>query len=102
MVSRPKSLVPTRRWSGQQDSNLRPAVPKTAALPGCAIPRSVENTCLVRAERSESKALGQGRSTESDDSDPTAGFHPRRGAELHGKLGPPRPAQPTAFRNPTA
>jgi hypothetical protein len=27
------------RWSGQQDSNLRPAVPKTAALPGCAIPR---------------------------------------------------------------
>src|SRR4249920_2914959 len=27
-------------WSGQQDSNLRPAVPKTAALPGCAIPRS--------------------------------------------------------------
>src|SRR5262249_28811049 len=27
------------RWSGQQDSNLRPAVPKTAALPGCAMPR---------------------------------------------------------------
>lgn len=26
-------------WSGQQDSNLRPAVPKTAALPGYAIPR---------------------------------------------------------------
>jgi hypothetical protein len=26
-------------WSGQQDLNLRPAVPKTAALPGCAIPR---------------------------------------------------------------
>src|SRR5271163_2896714 len=27
------------RWSGQQDSNLRPAAPKAAALPGCAIPR---------------------------------------------------------------
>src|ERR1700742_3794550 len=27
-------------WSGQLDSNQRPAVPKTAALPGCAIPRS--------------------------------------------------------------
>jgi hypothetical protein len=26
-------------WSGQLDSNQRPAVPKTAALPGCAIPR---------------------------------------------------------------
>src|SRR5271165_3222074 len=31
----------TRRWSGQQDSNLRPEVPKTSALPGCAIPRTV-------------------------------------------------------------
>src|SRR5207237_7114650 len=28
-------------WSGQLDSNQRPAVPKTAALPGCAIPRSI-------------------------------------------------------------
>jgi transposase len=27
-------------WSGQQDSNLRPEVPKTSALPGCAIPRN--------------------------------------------------------------
>src|ERR1700756_676777 len=27
------------QWSGQQDSNLRPEVPKTSALPGCAIPR---------------------------------------------------------------
>jgi hypothetical protein len=26
-------------WSGQQDLNLRPGVPKTPALPGCAIPR---------------------------------------------------------------
>ncbi len=26
-------------WSGQQDSNLRPGVPKTPALPDCAIPR---------------------------------------------------------------
>src|SRR5688572_12227646 len=28
-------------WSGQQDSNLRPEVPKTSALPGCAIPRII-------------------------------------------------------------
>src|SRR6188472_1741141 len=26
-------------WSGQQDLNLRPGVPKTPALPGCAMPR---------------------------------------------------------------
>src|ERR1700730_16172608 len=30
-------------WSGQQDLNLRPAVPKTAALPGCAIPRRLRH-----------------------------------------------------------
>lgn len=27
------------KWSGRQDSNLRPTVPKTVALPGCATPR---------------------------------------------------------------
>ena len=27
-------------WSGRQDSNLRPTVPKTVALPNCATPRS--------------------------------------------------------------
>lgn len=27
-------------WSGRQDSNLRPTVPKTVALPGCATPRA--------------------------------------------------------------
>ena len=27
------------RWSGQQDSNLRPPGPKPGALPGCAMPR---------------------------------------------------------------
>jgi hypothetical protein len=26
-------------WSGREDSNLRPTVPKTVALPGCATPR---------------------------------------------------------------
>src|SRR2546428_8088513 len=35
-------LKTSRTWSGQQDSNLRPGVPKTPALPGCAIPRSQE------------------------------------------------------------
>jgi hypothetical protein len=32
-------------WSGQLDSNQRPAVPKTAALPGCAIPRLFRKRC---------------------------------------------------------
>ena len=27
------------RWSGRQDSNLRPSAPKADALPGCATPR---------------------------------------------------------------
>ena len=35
-----KALSQKHFWSGQLDSNQRPAVPKTAALPGCAIPRS--------------------------------------------------------------
>ena len=32
----PKSV----RWSGREDSNLRPSAPKADALPGCATPRS--------------------------------------------------------------
>ena len=33
------TVVMPRHWSGQQDLNLRPGVPKTPALPGCAMPR---------------------------------------------------------------
>ncbi len=29
------------RWSGREDSNLRPPAPKAGALPGCATPRAV-------------------------------------------------------------
>jgi hypothetical protein len=29
------------KWSGQTDSNRRPSVPKTDALPGCAMPRTL-------------------------------------------------------------
>ena len=32
-------LTCSTKWSGRQDSNLRPTVPKTVALPGCATPR---------------------------------------------------------------
>src|SRR6516162_2302513 len=32
-------------WSGQQDLNLRPGVPKTPALPGCAMPRTRTARC---------------------------------------------------------
>ena len=30
------------KWSGREDLNLRPPVPKTGALPGCATPRYKE------------------------------------------------------------
>ena len=43
-------------WSGQQDSNLRPAVPKTAALPGCAIPRGTGGGCWIHVSPAASKA----------------------------------------------
>src|ERR1700688_506653 len=45
------------RWSGQQDSNLRPAVPKTAALPGCAIPRPVRRWIQVSVVPSKPSTL---------------------------------------------
>ena len=38
IVSKIVGQQPTN-WSGRQDSNLRPPVPKTGALPGCATPR---------------------------------------------------------------
>ena len=34
-----KNVLLSSDWSGREDSNLRPAAPKTAALPGCATPR---------------------------------------------------------------
>jgi hypothetical protein len=40
-----KALILFIFWSGQLDSNQRPAVPKTAALPGCAIPRISGKRC---------------------------------------------------------
>ncbi len=47
--------------SGQQlDSNQRPAVPKTAALPGCAIPRYFREAPWIHASASLSKAPAQG------------------------------------------
>ena len=36
------------QWSGRQDSNLRPTVPKTVALPGCATPRLA---CLLTSSQ---------------------------------------------------
>jgi hypothetical protein len=49
-----------KRWSGQLDSNQRPAVPKTAALPGCAIPRSLEDPVDTRLKRRQQGGM-QGR-----------------------------------------
>src|SRR5882757_2176255 len=48
-------------WSGQQDSNLRPEVPKTSALPGCAIPRAPHGPSIHRSIL-PSKATPPGRS----------------------------------------
>jgi hypothetical protein len=54
------------RWSGQQDSNLRPAVPKTAALPGCAIPRGTRgrpfDTCFAVCQQGGVPLPQSGRS----------------------------------------
>ena len=50
------------KWSGQLDSNQRPAVPKTAALPGCAIPRCPQRTtCPEDHVTTRSRARQQGR-----------------------------------------
>ncbi len=32
-------IINSLRWSGREDSNLRPSAPKADALPGCATPR---------------------------------------------------------------
>src|SRR5215470_491089 len=45
-------------WSGQQDLNLRPAVPKTAALPGCAIPRLSRNWIALSPMASKRPVFG--------------------------------------------
>ena len=37
------------RWSGRQDLNLRPPVPQTDALPGCATPRPDAWACRPAA-----------------------------------------------------
>jgi hypothetical protein len=42
-------------WSGQQDLNLRPGVPKTPALPGCAMPRSYRVAASIHASPCASK-----------------------------------------------
>src|SRR5215831_7984916 len=50
----------TGRWSGQQDSNLRPPAPKAGALPDCAMPRSTASTYIVRYPRASHGAAPQG------------------------------------------
>jgi hypothetical protein len=54
-MSQPSLIYPPNFWSGQQDLNLRPAVPKTAALPGCAIPRpgTALDTCFPRLQQAK-------------------------------------------------
>ena len=48
-----KSCVIQFNWSGRQDSNLRPTVPKTVALPGCATPRLA---CLLTSSQKIEKS----------------------------------------------
>src|SRR5947199_169679 len=54
MLSRLLALE-RRGWSGQQDLNLRPGVPKTPALPGCAMPRSYRVAASIHASPCASK-----------------------------------------------
>ncbi len=49
-----------RKWSGRQDSNLRPPGPKPGALPACATPR-------LNLTKSDENALRFRRLRESDD-----------------------------------
>ena len=35
------------RWSGRDDSNIRPSAPKADALPGCATPRFRKNSYII-------------------------------------------------------
>ena len=37
-----------QQWSGRRDSNSRPPVPKTGALPDCATPRRIGCYCAAR------------------------------------------------------
>ncbi len=39
LIVKSSRRAPKVKWSGQQDSNLRPSAPKADALPGCAMPR---------------------------------------------------------------
>src|SRR5271166_2632734 len=50
--------IPLSAWSGQQDLNLRPGVPKTPALPGCAIPRGTRSPRYTLRFSSASRAPG--------------------------------------------
>ena len=52
-------------WSGRRDSNSRPTVPKTVALPGCATPRRLFAYPGRRAEeRAKTQAAGLSRKDE--------------------------------------
>jgi hypothetical protein len=56
----------SEKWSGQQDSNLRPAAPKAAALPGCAIPRRSRLGIHLSAPPSNPVAEQSETATEAD------------------------------------
>src|SRR3546814_9118462 len=47
----PSEFIPLKStsWSGEQGSNLRPLLPKSSALPACAIPRSEEHTSELQS-----------------------------------------------------
>src|ERR1700689_5144856 len=66
-------VLSSLRWSGQQDLNLRPEVPKTSALPGCAIPRIPDRFAIMR------------RRTWTSPRRATAPMPGRRGAHFSGR-----------------
>src|SRR6185436_15029463 len=47
------------RWSGREDSNLRPLGPKPSALPGCATPRRYLSPAEVSSILASHRRIGQ-------------------------------------------
>jgi hypothetical protein len=78
-------------WSGQQDSNLRPEVPKTSALPGCAIPRIGLTLCHSAFISRGDIGAASRRRTERSHSKRSEAKNPERNAE-----------QPVADNTPSA
>lgn len=95
-------IRPSQFWSGRQGSNLRPSVPQTDALPGCATPRHsllggtlssqasrrIRNMSVVPGEalRRPPETSDDGTSADADVPDPRSGKPDHRSVQLSPNL----------------